>query len=278
MPDPAATSAVAQLRAALAGREYKLPPRPEVVSEVLALINDPKADSRRLARLVHGDPALAAHVLRVANSPAWCGRSRIVTLQQAVARLGMSNLQEIVLCVGMSEVYRAPGHDQTAREVWRHALATAFYAKLVARTCRENVEAAFLGGLLHSVGQAVVLREAARRAKRKRISVSREEIMEVVREKQREVGIGLAREWDLPDVVRASIEWFTTPEEASRHRSQVHTVALAAQLSQEMLEGLPIDEEAIFPLADALDLYPEDLDAVRESEATVQEAMKAMAA
>lgn len=278
MPDPAATSAVDQLRAALAGREYSLPPRPEVVAEVLALIDDPTADSRRLARLVHGDPALAAHVLRVANSPAWRGRSPIVTLQQAVARLGMRNLQEIVLCVGMSEVYRAPGHDQTAREIWRHALATAFYAKIVARTCRENVEAAFLGGLLHSVGQPVVLREAARRAKRKRIAVTREEIMQVVREQQWEVGLGLARSWELPDVVRASIEWFGAPDEAHRHRSQVHTVALAAQLSQEMLEGLPIDEEAIFPLTDALDLYPEDLDAVRESEATVQEAMKAMAA
>ncbi len=271
-------SAADQLRAALEGQETKLPPRPEVVAEVLALMDDANADSRRLARLVHGDPALAAHVLRVANSPAWCGRSRIVTLQQAVARLGMGTLQEIVLCVGMSEVYRAPGHEQTAREIWRHALATALYAKIVARACRENVEAAFLGGLLHSVGHAVVLRKAARRAKRKRIKVSREEILEVVGEQQKEVGLGLAETWDLPDVVKAAIQWVDQPEAATRHRSLVHTVALAARLSTEMLEGLPVDEEAIFPLADELNLYPEDLDAVRESELTVQEAMKAMAA
>ncbi len=269
---------VSRLRQFSEGREYKLPPRPEVVSEVLQLINDPTTDSRRLSRLVHGDPALAAHVLRVANSPAWCGRSRIVTLQQAVSRLGMGTLQEIVLCVGMSEVYRAPGHEQTARQIWRHALGTALYAKVVARTVRENVEAAFLGGLLHSVGQPVVLRELVRHARRKRIPAQAEEIMVVVAEQQRTVGLGLAQAWDLPSVVQAAIQWADVPDEATRNRSLVHTVALASRLSSEMLDGLPIDEDAIFPLADELNLYPEDIDTVRESGSSVQEAMQAMAA
>ena len=53
----------------------ELPVLPQVAGRVMALANDPSADAARLSALIHQDQALAAHVLRIANSPAYMPRT-----------------------------------------------------------------------------------------------------------------------------------------------------------------------------------------------------------
>src|ERR671915_1996434 len=69
-----------------------LPLLPQVASQVLSLIYDPNAEASRLAALIHQDQALAAHVIRIANSPAYMPRNPVISLQHAVAMLGMNLL------------------------------------------------------------------------------------------------------------------------------------------------------------------------------------------
>ena len=54
-----------------------LPVLPQVAGRVMALAGDPSADAARLSALIHQDQALAAHVLRIANSPAYMPRTPI---------------------------------------------------------------------------------------------------------------------------------------------------------------------------------------------------------
>src|SRR5262245_30521979 len=81
-PDPAADAAAAALDAAVAERlasgKLDLPLLPRVASQVIALVGDAKADANQLAALIHRDPALAGHVLRIANSPAYMPKMPIV--------------------------------------------------------------------------------------------------------------------------------------------------------------------------------------------------------
>ena len=77
--------------------ELDVPLLPGVLVDIMALVDDPDADVRRLADLVHRDPGLAAHVLRVANSPVFSARGGVVSLQQAVSRLGFRLLGEIAM-------------------------------------------------------------------------------------------------------------------------------------------------------------------------------------
>src|SRR5262245_43367633 len=115
-------------------------------------------DARSLAALLLHDQAIAAHVLRVANSPFYRPRVPLVSLQQAISRLGLASLREIVITVSMqSRIFNVPSYATEARALWQHAVYTAAYAREIARRCRRNVEGAFLGGLLHDVSKPVLL-------------------------------------------------------------------------------------------------------------------------
>src|SRR5512144_1207779 len=112
------------LRDALADRleraDVVLPLPPRIATEVLALTRDQDADFTRIAQLLHQDPALAGHVLRIANSPTHLPRSPIVSLQQAITRLGLRMLAEIALIASVqSGVFRVPGYEAELKQIWR---------------------------------------------------------------------------------------------------------------------------------------------------------------
>ncbi|RMF17534.1 MAG: HDOD domain-containing protein, partial [Gammaproteobacteria bacterium] len=62
---------------------------PEVVHKVIQITADPESGAADLVKVIQGDQALAARVMRIANSAAYSPTASIVSLQQAIARLGM---------------------------------------------------------------------------------------------------------------------------------------------------------------------------------------------
>ena len=79
----------AVLEERLNSSNLELPVMPRVASKVFTLTNDPKSEVSDLSKLIHSDQSIASHVLRIANSAAYGGGEQIVSLQQAVTRLGM---------------------------------------------------------------------------------------------------------------------------------------------------------------------------------------------
>lgn len=122
----------------------------------------PQADAVQLSALIHRDPALAGQVLRIANSPTYMPRMPIVSLQQAVARLGLNTVTEIAFVASLQGgAFKVPGYEGELKQLWRHAIASAAFAKEIARLRRSNVEAAFLCGVLHAIGKPALLRVVA---------------------------------------------------------------------------------------------------------------------
>jgi putative nucleotidyltransferase with HDIG domain len=151
-------SLCAYLETRIASSALELPILPHVASQILALSTSDETNARSLAELVHRDQAIAAHVLRVANAPLYRPRVPLVSLQQAMSRLGLVTLREIVMTVSMqSRMFNVPSYATEAQALWQHAVYTAAYAREIARRCRRNVEGAFVGGLLHDVSKPVLL-------------------------------------------------------------------------------------------------------------------------
>jgi len=248
-----------------------LPVMPEVAQRVLALADDPDASAARLSALVHRDPGLAAHVLRIANSAAFGGSASIVTLQQACARLGMRMLSEIAVAIAMSKAFEVPGHQVEIGAVFRRSLAGALWAKEVARIGRRNVESAFLGGLLHRIGVPVAMREAYAEARVSNPAPSPEEIRLAIEGWAPELGSRVAMQWELPAVVCAAIEHHGEPESAGRFSLDVWTVVLGDALAVHGPEAL-----SEHPAVVELNLYPEDLEALLSRQERVETALGAM--
>ena len=138
--------------------KVELPLLPGVAMEVTNVANQENADSRVIAELLRKDQAMAAHVLRVVSSPVYSGRTQIVSLQQAVARLGVQKIREISLAIAFRVgVFKLKGFESEITALFQHSVAAGMFAQEVARVTRRNVEDAFMCGLLHDVGRPVIL-------------------------------------------------------------------------------------------------------------------------
>ena len=122
-----------------------VPILPECAQQVMTLTQDPESDAEQLANIIQRDPSLGGHVMRIANSAAYTPNSNLVSIQQAITRLGMSEISQIAISIALNgKTFTAHGFDHEITAIWQEALATALWSKEISRAIRNNVEAAFM--------------------------------------------------------------------------------------------------------------------------------------
>ena len=262
-----ATSSVERLEQALLQKietgEIELPLLPQAASQVMALASDPAADAAKLSALIHQDQALAAHVLRIANSPAYMPRSPVVSLQHAVAMLGITLLSEIAFTASLkSGAFKAPGHEDDVKRLWRHSLASGAFAKEVARMRRVNVETAYLCGLLHEIGKPVVLQTAAGLAQTQRLTIEKSILHGWIDGYHSRVGTLIAEKWGLPKQVATAIQYYDDYDHAASFQQECLLTCASDRLATHMLapEDMPDESLRAEPVFAELNLYPNDID------------------
>jgi putative nucleotidyltransferase with HDIG domain len=220
------------LGASLAG-EIRLPVLPDTACRVLARCRDEHCDLRELAELVTHDQALAAHVLRVANSVAYAPKTPIQSLQRAIGRLGLSTVCDIAIAVAIKQrVFAVQGHEPRIRELWQHSAATACYAQDVAQLLGRDREGAFLCGLLHDVGMPIVLQAACDVAPPPHEAPLALGALEAAMAAfHAEFGVLLAQRWRLGGRVESAIQHHHDPVAAKPGREDVLVVTLADELA-----------------------------------------------
>ncbi len=254
-------SSVAVLRSRFREGHIALPLLPSVAAEVLATVDSGDCDARSLAALIQRDPSLSAHVLRVANSPRYAPEQSIVSVMQAVSRLGLRTLREIVISVAVhGAVFDVPGQGEFLSRIWRHSVATGRLAGEIARHRRKNVEAAFLCGLLHDIGKPIVLHELVRMSRAAGGRVAASQVEEACEALHCEVGVALVQQWSLPPFVGDAVSSHHSPADAEEHSDLVLTVALADALMDWMDETDGEGAPPGFEYAERLELYSDDMD------------------
>jgi len=275
--NPARAALPANLRELLETRiasgALELPILPYVASQILAMSTSDDTDVRRLAELLHRDQAIAAHVLRVANAPLYRPRVPLVSLQQAISRLGLATLREIVITVSMqSRMFNVPSYAAEARALWRHAVYTAAYAREIARRCRRNVEGAFLGGLLHDVSKPVLLLALADLQAQLQEPIPLPVAIAAMDAYHTQVGAVLASTWTLPPEVCASMVYHHDYDAAPAHPEAALITCLADRVAYALVQpGSTLEHLRHDPLWAQLNLYPDDVEALLgEHQAVVQ--------
>ena len=135
-----------------------LPTLPTVAQEMLSNLDDDNTSLDVICEKVALDQSLTAKMLRLANSSYYGANSKVVTLQQAVALLGLQNVKELILMASIESSFptsNCPNFDATA--FWRHSIATAICAEMISRTLKMKHDFAFTAGLLHDIGRLVLV-------------------------------------------------------------------------------------------------------------------------
>jgi len=134
-----------------------LPPFSAVVARLLEELAGECASFRRLSRLVSEDPALAAQVLRLANSALYGRRGQVSSLLAALSLIGADRLRALVLTYGVRQLFRPVARLPLARRIWRHSLASAILAADFAMDAPGDAMEDYTSALLHDAGRLALL-------------------------------------------------------------------------------------------------------------------------
>lgn len=148
LPDPAEVDRLL--------KGISIPPRPEVLTRLQKEIDSPNMSLTTVAQIINSDVALAAAVMKVANSPGFGLSRKVSTVQQAIPVLGSRTLASLVAGVTLRNSLSS-GPVRLDR-FWDSSLRCA---QLCARLTREfrgvPAEHAYTFGLFHDCGIAVLM-------------------------------------------------------------------------------------------------------------------------
>jgi len=210
-PDAAAPGAdpelLAMVEAELAADDLDLPLLPRVAQRALVLLQDEEVNYGELAGLIGSDPAIAADVLRVANSTAYARMFRITQLEVAFTRLGRNALRSRILGLTLKGMaIRTGGPVRTlGEELWQRSLAGAVVLGELSADCGLRAEEAFLVGLLRDIGDLAILPVLRRCCTRTGRPASRAVFEALTANWHEPLGARLAGLWHLPEPLPAVI-------------------------------------------------------------------------
>jgi HD-like signal output (HDOD) protein len=138
--------------AAAAAAVKDLPAMADIVTDFLVATQDPDWTAKKLAMVIAKDPAVAACVLKVANSSYYSFQRQITSLEGAVSVLGLKTLKSLVLAAGVKTMNKRFGLIE--KLLVEDSIGSALSARAIARQAGNlDPEEAFLAGLMRHIGK-----------------------------------------------------------------------------------------------------------------------------
>ena len=206
-------------------RNISIPPCPDVIVELLGEAEREDIDFIRISRLITGDVALAAAVLKSANSPFFALRRKVQSVQQAVAVLGLRNLLKIVYGVVLRQSLGGEGSPPLPRFWERSNYNAVVSSYLAGRLPGLATDDAYAFGLFHDAGIAILMQKYAGYRQTLVLANATPAGVTAVEDEHHPtnhaiVGTLLARGWYLPEAVVWAIRYHHEPSiftEPRRH-------------------------------------------------------------
>jgi HD-like signal output (HDOD) protein len=215
-------------------------PLPLSVTRLAVLTVGDRWNMQEVEDVVRLDQALTLRVLRAANSAASASAKPIVTVREALVRMGMGSLLSLSTAVGVQKrmAQALPEYGLTEGELWRHSVASALAAESAQAFCATALPPeANAAALLHDLGKLVmarfldadVLRVLAAAREEGGLSSRRAE-SELLLVHHGELGGLIAQQWRLPVRLVTGITHHHTPDQAGDIVADaVHVANMAAK-------------------------------------------------
>ena len=235
-----------------------LPPMPKVLFKAREVMSDPKSSFKDVAQIIETDQAIAARVLKVANS-AYYGLSGMVnSIHQATVVLGQQTLEQVITMVSSSSLLgkRLKGYNLNAGVLWKHSLAVALGSRMIASKRAPSLENdAFSVGLIHDAGKLALDHYLDQKKAALQHFLQETSPSYLLAERHvlgfdhTEIAQDLCRKWKLPDHHAEAMRFHHDPDAAGDNQL-AHVIYLANHLAKEAGFGSGKDVEDT-PLAES---------------------------
>src|SRR3954452_18806590 len=214
----------------------------DVLAQVITECDNADASVSSLARIMAADQALAAMVLKLANSTYYGYARRIESLPDAVVLLGFASVKNLAITASITRLLATDKDDlsETRQGIFEHSLATAVGARILGRTRRVSGEKAFVAGLLHDLGEIILVCYAKDRF-RTLVATAEERGLpvedieeEVLGFTHAELAARVAAEWQFPPALCDALRHHANPGRAETDRILAGAVHLADWVSKRL--------------------------------------------
>ena len=232
---------------------HKIPSPPLVVTRVLRMLKDPDFGVRQLSRVISDDPSLASRTLALSRSPRYGLRRPPQTVHEAILVLGLQTLRNVVLATAAQSFLAR--NSKIARKLWSHSLAAALAARMLARRSGfADSELAFLAGLLHDVGEMVLLHGDPRGFEQIIEDVQLDKVSLVDKEKEvyafdhASIGVALLEFWNIDAQISDAVLRHHERDGKPEAQSLKTILRMADHLCHRADLGFFADNDAPYPL------------------------------
>jgi HD-like signal output (HDOD) protein len=229
-PSNIAFDFVRSLATELSSGHVDLPSFPEIAVQVRRVLSDPDSTMSQITRVVGSEPALAARLLRIANSASINRSGKAVTdLRTAINRIGHNMVRSASISFSMNQLRKSNKLASLAphlNDLWERSTYVAAYAFVLARTCtRVNPDEAMLTGMMHGIGKLYILTRAADHPE---LFANKHTLDDIINDWHPSIGKAILENWKFSEAMARAVgqEDFSNPEDTVPDLSDVVGVAI----------------------------------------------------
>src|SRR5581483_11879011 len=146
---------------AIVSKANSLPSVPTLYSQLLQQLESSNSSIEDVANVIIKDTAMTAKILQLVNSAFFGSRRRIADPKEAVLYLGFDTLKALTLAVKVFSRFTVSKSSHFSIDaVANHSVLTATLARKIGKPIgltREQIEDAYLAGLLHDLGKLLLV-------------------------------------------------------------------------------------------------------------------------
>jgi HD-like signal output (HDOD) protein len=198
---------VERLAQDLRDERLELPAFPEAVLRIQQALQAAETDTADIVRILSSEPALAARLLRIANSAEFRrADTEITDLRKAISRMGFNMVRTVAVAFAMRQLRRKESYGAEAQaeleKIWKSSLQVAAICFVLAKHfTRLSADQALLTGLLHVLGRLYIVMRAQDME-----DVSDEDIRSVASSWHGAIGKAILESWGLPESLQHAVE------------------------------------------------------------------------
>lgn len=228
----------------LVNQTVELPTIPEVLVRLNSIMADPDSSVEDVAKVISGDPAISANILRLVNSAYYGLQVRVSAVSTAVSIMGFTMTKKVALKAAVFSVFgkrQEPSPHFDAAGFWKHSIfcgvAARAIGKISPRFRATDAEDLYICGLLHDIGKILMLEsstESYLEALSQASATRRPELeleTELLGFNHADVGSVLAIKWLLPEDLTIPIRYHHAPDQDPFHQSLSYLIHLADHLA-----------------------------------------------